>query len=92
MPEMDPVFQRNVFSFLSSSLTLDQQQEEDEEEEEESESGGSLSEAASISGLSLAAAAQPGPWLVPRGKRSSFFNFFNRKKSVERQLPDEPSG
>ncbi|KAK5895271.1 hypothetical protein CesoFtcFv8_011877 [Champsocephalus esox] len=90
MPEMDPVFQRNVFSFLSSSLTLDQQQED--EEEEESESGGSLSDAASISGLSLAAAAQPGPWLVPRRKRSSFFNFFNRKKSVERQLPDEPSG
>ncbi|XP_034097208.1 LOW QUALITY PROTEIN: membrane-associated guanylate kinase, WW and PDZ domain-containing protein 1 [Gymnodraco acuticeps] len=95
MPEMDPVFQRNVFSFLSSSLTLDQQQEEDEEEEE-SESGGSLSDAASISGLSLAA-AQPGPWLVPRGKRrggqrSSFFNFFNRKKSVEQQQLDEPSG
>ncbi|XP_008276372.1 membrane-associated guanylate kinase, WW and PDZ domain-containing protein 2 [Stegastes partitus] len=72
---VDPVSQRKPFSFLTSTLSI--QQLGDDDDDDESESGGSQSDssvsAASISGLSLAAteaggrraAVLPGPWLAP---------------------------
>ncbi|CAJ1084666.1 membrane-associated guanylate kinase%2C WW and PDZ domain-containing protein 1 [Xyrichtys novacula] len=72
---IDPVSQRKPFSFLTSTLSLEQPADN------ESESGGSQSDgsvsAASISGLSLAAAGAggrraavlPGPWLPPSEQR-----------------------
>ena len=72
---IDPVSQRKPFSFLTSTLSLEQLGDN------ESESGGSQSDgsvsAASISGLSLAPAGAgghgakvlPGPWLTPSQQR-----------------------
>ena len=72
---IDPVSQRKPFSFLTSTLSLEQLGDS------ESESGGSQSDgsvsAASISGLSLAPAGAsgrrakvlPGPWLTPSQQR-----------------------
>ncbi|XP_038579739.1 LOW QUALITY PROTEIN: membrane-associated guanylate kinase, WW and PDZ domain-containing protein 1 [Micropterus salmoides] len=67
----DPVSQRKPFSFLTSTLSVEQLGDD------ESESGGSHSDssvsAASISGLSLAAGrgaeVLPGPWLIPSQQR-----------------------
>nr|XP_046251543.1 membrane-associated guanylate kinase, WW and PDZ domain-containing protein 1 isoform X2 [Scatophagus argus] len=72
---IDPASQRKPFSFLTSTLSVEQL------EDDESESGGSQSDtsvsAASISGLSLAATVTgrrraevlPGPWLTPSQRR-----------------------
>lgn len=72
---IDPVSQRKPFSFLTSTLSVEQLGDD------ESESGGSQSDAsvsaASISGLSLATAEAggrraemlPGPWLTPSQQR-----------------------
>ncbi|XP_070765905.1 membrane-associated guanylate kinase, WW and PDZ domain-containing protein 3 [Enoplosus armatus] len=73
----DPVSQRKPFSFLTSTLSVEQIGDDD------SESGGSQSDgsvsAASISGLSLAATEAggrravvlPGPWLTPSQQRAA---------------------
>ncbi|MEQ2227632.1 hypothetical protein ILYODFUR_000312, partial [Ilyodon furcidens] len=60
---VDPRWQRESFSFLASTWSVDQLGDA-ESESGDSQSDGSLS-AASISGLSVAAGALPGPWLVP---------------------------
>ncbi|MEQ2211291.1 hypothetical protein XENOCAPTIV_021574 [Xenoophorus captivus] len=60
---VDPKWQRESFSFLTSTWSVDQLGDA-ESESGDSQSDGSLS-AASISGLSVAAGALPGPWLVP---------------------------
>ncbi|XP_023143653.2 membrane-associated guanylate kinase, WW and PDZ domain-containing protein 2 isoform X2 [Amphiprion ocellaris] len=82
---VDPVSQRKPFSFLTSTLSVQQLGDDDDDDGDdgdESESGGSQSDssvsAASISGLSLAATEAggrratvlPGPWLPPRQQRS----------------------
>lgn len=59
----DPGLPREPFSFLNSSWSVNQLGET-ESESGDSQSEGSLS-AASISGLSVATGALPGPWLVP---------------------------
>ncbi|KAM3617489.1 uncharacterized protein V6R79_006876 [Siganus canaliculatus] len=72
---IDPVSEKKPFSFLNSTLSL-QQLGDDESESGGSQSDGSVS-AASISGLSLAAAGAggrraellPGPWLTPSQQR-----------------------
>ncbi|XP_023260910.1 membrane-associated guanylate kinase, WW and PDZ domain-containing protein 3-like isoform X1 [Seriola lalandi dorsalis] len=68
---MDPVSQRKPFSFLTSTLSV-QQLGDDESDSGNSQSDGSVS-AASISGLSMAggrrAAVLPGPWLTPSQQR-----------------------
>ncbi|KAM4562740.1 membrane-associated guanylate kinase, WW and PDZ domain-containing protein 3 isoform 2-T2 [Odontesthes bonariensis] len=72
---IDPVSQRKPFSFLTSTLSVEQL-EDDASESGGSQSDGSVS-AASISGLSLAAAEAggqrglvlPGPWLTPSKQR-----------------------
>ncbi|XP_047196041.1 membrane-associated guanylate kinase, WW and PDZ domain-containing protein 1 isoform X1 [Hippoglossus stenolepis] len=69
---IDPVSQREPFSFLNSTLSV-QQLEDDESEYGGSQSDSSVS-AASISGLSLAggrrAVVLPGPWLTPSQQRA----------------------
>ncbi|CAB1421595.1 unnamed protein product [Pleuronectes platessa] len=69
---IDPVSQREPFSFLTSTLSL-QQLEDNESEYGGSQSDSSVS-AASISGLSLAggrrAVVLPGPWLTPGRQRA----------------------
>lgn len=72
---IDPVSQRKPFSFLTSTLSVEQLGD-DESESGGSQSDGSVS-AASISGLSLAtteaggrrAEVLPGPWLTPSRQR-----------------------
>lgn len=72
---IDPVSQKKPFSFLTSTLSVEQLGD-DESESEGSQSDGSVS-AASISGLSLAATETnrrravvlPGPWLTPSQQR-----------------------
>ncbi|KAM9856009.1 membrane-associated guanylate kinase, WW and PDZ domain-containing protein 3 [Aulostomus maculatus] len=72
---MEPVSERKPFSFLTSTLSIEQLGD-DESESGGSQSDGSVS-AASISGLSLAAAEAdghrvsvlPGPWLRPSHQR-----------------------
>ncbi|XP_038165342.1 membrane-associated guanylate kinase, WW and PDZ domain-containing protein 3 isoform X1 [Cyprinodon tularosa] len=59
----DPGLHREPFSFLNSSWSVNQLGET-ESESGDSQSEGSLS-AASISGLSVATGALPGPWLAP---------------------------
>ncbi|KAM7405100.1 hypothetical protein PAMP_012385 [Pampus punctatissimus] len=73
---IDPVSQRKPFSFLTSTLSVDQLAD-DESESGGSQSDGSMS-AASISGLSLTAQTNgrravvlPGPWLTPSQQRVS---------------------
>ncbi|XP_047235037.1 membrane-associated guanylate kinase, WW and PDZ domain-containing protein 3-like isoform X3 [Girardinichthys multiradiatus] len=64
---VDPKWQRESFSFLTSTWSVDQLGDagsESGDSQSDSQSDGSLS-AASISGLSVAAGALPGPWLVP---------------------------
>ncbi|MEQ2184083.1 hypothetical protein GOODEAATRI_004307, partial [Goodea atripinnis] len=68
---VDPKWQRESFSFLTSTWSVDQLGDA-ESESGDSQSDGSLS-AASISGLSVAAGALPGPWLVPG--QQSLVNF-----------------
>ncbi|XP_017265182.1 membrane-associated guanylate kinase, WW and PDZ domain-containing protein 1 isoform X2 [Kryptolebias marmoratus] len=62
-----PASQRKPFSFLTSSLSVDQLAD-DESESGDSQSDGSVS-AASVSGLSVALGALPGPWLRPSEQR-----------------------
>ncbi|XP_024914815.1 membrane-associated guanylate kinase, WW and PDZ domain-containing protein 1 [Cynoglossus semilaevis] len=68
--------QTEPFSFLTSMLSLDQRGG-GESESEGSQSDGSMSAAASISGLSLANAGRhrtpllPGPWLAPSHQRAA---------------------
>ncbi|XP_071333150.1 membrane-associated guanylate kinase, WW and PDZ domain-containing protein 3 isoform X2 [Trachinotus anak] len=72
---MDPVSQRKPFSFLTSTLSVEQLGD-DESDSGNSQSDGSVS-AASISGLSMAAIGAggrravvlPGPWLTPSQQR-----------------------
>ncbi|GAA6216562.1 membrane-associated guanylate kinase, WW and PDZ domain-containing protein 1 [Lates japonicus] len=72
---IDPMSHRKPFSFLTSTLSVEQLRD-DESESGGSQSDGSVS-AASISGLSLAAAegggrraaVLPGPWLAPSRQR-----------------------
>ncbi|KAM9351021.1 membrane-associated guanylate kinase, WW and PDZ domain-containing protein 3 [Symphorus nematophorus] len=68
---IEPVSQRKPFSFLTSTLSIEQLGD-DESESGDSQSDGSVS-AASISGLSLAgghrAKVLPGPWLTPNQQR-----------------------
>lgn len=64
---VDPVLQRQPFSFLTSTQSVDQLWDT-ESDSGDSQSDASLS-AASISGLSVAAGALPGPWVVPGQQR-----------------------
>lgn len=93
---IDPESQRKPFSFLASTLSIDQLGD-DESDSEGSHSDGSVS-AASISTLSLVT-TQPGPWFMPSqqrltqvmkenrqadrvwGKKKWFLLTFNRKLS-----------
>ncbi|XP_039863866.1 membrane-associated guanylate kinase, WW and PDZ domain-containing protein 1 isoform X2 [Simochromis diagramma] len=63
---IDPESQRKPFSFLASTLSIDQLGD-DESDSEGSHSDGSVS-AASISTLSLVT-TQPGPWFMPSQQR-----------------------
>ncbi|KAM9341830.1 membrane-associated guanylate kinase, WW and PDZ domain-containing protein 3 [Pholidichthys leucotaenia] len=66
----DPVSERKPFSFLTSTLSIEQLGD-DESESEGSQSEGSIS-AASVSGLSVAERHRvvPGPWLAPSQQKS----------------------
>ncbi|KAG7521077.1 hypothetical protein JOB18_042230 [Solea senegalensis] len=87
----DPVSQRELFSFLTSTLSVEQLGD-DESESGGSQSDGSVS-AASISGLSLAATGAgrrgavvlPGPWLTPSQQRSEQVTARNRRPGGQKR-------